>query len=56
MAITSSPTLMMGNPTIASTRNTVESILERLGAGESEAQIFGVNPRRTRQPEEPTWP
>ena len=49
MAITSSPERMMGKPTIAGTRIIVESILERLGAGESEAQIIEANPRLTRQ-------
>jgi uncharacterized protein (DUF433 family) len=49
MAITSSPERMMGKPTIAGTRITVESILERMGAGESEAQIIEANPRLTRQ-------
>jgi uncharacterized protein (DUF433 family) len=35
----------MGKPTIKGTRITVESILERLAAGESEAQIMEANPR-----------
>ncbi len=37
----------MGKPTVADTRITVESILERLAAGESEAQILEANPRLT---------
>ncbi|MEA3640968.1 MAG: DUF433 domain-containing protein [Lamprobacter sp.] len=40
---------MMGKPRIAGTRITVESILERLGAGESVAQIVEANPRLTQQ-------
>ena len=36
---------MMGKPVIKGTRITVESILERLAAGESEAQIIEANPR-----------
>jgi uncharacterized protein (DUF433 family) len=36
---------MMGKPTIAGTRITVESILERLAAGESQEQILVANPR-----------
>jgi len=36
---------MMGRPTIAGTRITVESIVERLAAGESEEQILEANPR-----------
>jgi uncharacterized protein (DUF433 family) len=36
---------MMGKPTIAGTWITVESILERLAAGESQEQILGANPR-----------
>jgi uncharacterized protein (DUF433 family) len=39
------PTVMMGKPVIAGTRVTVESILERLAAGESETQILEANPR-----------
>ena len=45
MAIVSNPRIMMGKPTIAGTRITVESILERLAAGESEEQILEANPR-----------
>lgn len=43
--IVSDPHVMMGKPVIAGTRITVESILERLGAGESEAQIMAALPR-----------
>jgi len=45
MPVVSNPDIMMGKPTIKDTRITVESILERLAAGESEAQIMEANPR-----------
>ena len=45
MAILSNPDVMMGKPVIRGTRITVESILERLSAGETEAQILEANPR-----------
>jgi len=45
MAIVSNPRVMMAKPAIAATRITVESILERLAAGESEEQILEANPR-----------
>jgi uncharacterized protein (DUF433 family) len=45
MPIVSNPNIMMGKPTVAGTRITVESILERLAAGESEAQVLEANPR-----------
>jgi uncharacterized protein (DUF433 family) len=47
MPVLSDPNIMMGKPTIKGTRITVETILERLGAGESEAQILEANPRLT---------
>ena len=43
----SNPQVMMGKPTIVGTRITVESILERLAAGESQDQIIQANPRLT---------
>jgi len=46
--ITSDPAVMMGKPVIAGTRITVESILERLAAGESIEQILDAHPRLTR--------
>ncbi|MCF7990458.1 MAG: DUF433 domain-containing protein [Thiohalocapsa sp.] len=45
MPIISNRDVMMGKPVIKGTRITVESILERLAAGESEAQIIEANPR-----------
>jgi len=45
MAIVSKPRVMMAKPAIAATLITVESILERLAAGESEEQILEANPR-----------
>jgi uncharacterized protein (DUF433 family) len=43
--IESNPAVMMGKPVIAGTRVTVESILERLGQGESMEQILEAHPR-----------
>jgi len=43
--IVSDPTIMMGKPVIAGTRITVESILERLAAGESIADLVASHPR-----------
>ena len=45
--ITSDPAIMMGKPTIAGTRITVELILEKLAAGESPEQIISAHPRLT---------
>ena len=47
MPIVSNPNVMMGKPTVAGTRITVESILERLAAGETEVQVLEANPRLT---------
>jgi len=44
---TSNPKVMMGKPTIAGTRITVELILEKLAAGESVDQILSEHPRLT---------
>ena len=41
------PTIMMGKPVIAGTRITVESILDRLAAGETTEQLLDVHPRLT---------
>jgi len=38
---------MMGKPVIAGTRITVESILEKLAAGETPEQILASHPRLT---------
>jgi len=38
---------MMGKPTVAGTRITVELILEKLAAGESVEQILSEHPRLT---------
>ncbi len=45
--ISSDPKIMMGKPTIAGTRITVESILEKLAAGETVEQIVSEHPRLT---------
>jgi uncharacterized protein (DUF433 family) len=45
--ITSEPTIMMGKPTVAGTRITVQLILEKLAAGESMDQILSEHPRLT---------
>ena len=42
--IQSDPGIMMGKPVIVGTRITVESILERLGAGETPEQIVAAHP------------
>ncbi len=47
--IQSDPHIMMGKPVIVGTRITVESILERLGAGETAEQIVAAHPRLTHQ-------
>lgn len=45
--ILSDPKVMMGKPVVAGTRITVESLLERLGAGETPDQILRAHPRLT---------
>ena len=47
--IVSDPGVMLGKPVIRGTRITVESILERLAAGESADQILDSHPRLTRE-------
>jgi len=47
--IESNPKIMMGKPVVAGTRITVESILEKLGAGESVDTIVAEHPRLTRE-------
>ncbi len=41
--------VMMGKPVIAGTRITVESILEKLAAGETIEQVLDAHPRLTRE-------
>jgi len=45
--IISDPKIMMGKPTVAGTRITVELILEKLAAGETTDQILSEHPRLT---------
>jgi uncharacterized protein (DUF433 family) len=47
--IESNPSIMMGKPVVAGTRITIESILERIAAGESTEDIIAANPRLTRE-------
>jgi len=47
--IQSDPSVMMGKPVVAGTRITVESILEKLAAGETVDQLLEAHPRLTRQ-------
>lgn len=47
--IESDSSIMMGKPVIAGTRITVESLLEKLAAGESMEQLLDAHPRLTRQ-------
>lgn len=43
------PKIMMGKPVIKNTRITVELILEKLSAGETEEDILNAHPHLTRQ-------
>jgi uncharacterized protein (DUF433 family) len=43
--IKSDPSIMMGKPVVVDTRITVELILEKLAAGETEQQILSEHPR-----------
>lgn len=45
--VISNPEIMMGKPVIRGTRITVESILEKLAAGETQDQILAAHPRLT---------
>ncbi|MCK4466926.1 MAG: DUF433 domain-containing protein [Desulfobacterales bacterium] len=47
--ILSDPNVMMGKPIIVGTRITVELILEKLAAGETNEQILDAHPRLTRE-------
>lgn len=46
--ITSDPAVMMGKPVVTGTRITVESILDRLAAGETVEQVVEAHPWLTR--------
>lgn len=48
-SITSDPGVMQGKPVVSGTRITVESILEKLAAGETIDQIIEAHPRLTRE-------
>jgi uncharacterized protein (DUF433 family) len=47
--IVSDPKIMMGKPVVRGTRITVESIVEKLGAGESMESVLEAHPRLTRE-------
>ncbi|HJT79512.1 MAG TPA: DUF433 domain-containing protein [Gemmataceae bacterium] len=47
--IVSDPAVLLGKPTVAGTRITVELILEKLGSGESVEQLLQSHPRLTRE-------
>ena len=47
--IVSDPQVMMGKPVVRGTRITVELILEKLAAGESEEQILRAHARLARE-------
>lgn len=47
--IVSDSAIMMGKPVIRGTRITVESIVERVGAGERIEDIVDAHPRLTRE-------
>jgi len=42
------PAVMMGKPVVRGTRIPVETILEKLAAGETEEQLLAEHPRLTR--------
>jgi uncharacterized protein (DUF433 family) len=43
------PEIMSGKPVVAGTRITVESLVERLAAGESSKEILQAHPRLTKE-------
>ncbi|MCX6605414.1 MAG: DUF433 domain-containing protein [Acidobacteria bacterium] len=47
--IVSNPKVMMGKPVIRGTRITVEMLLEKFAAGQTEEQILRVHPHITRE-------
>jgi len=46
--IESAPNVMMGKPVVAGTRITVESVLEKLEAGESVEDVLNAHPHMER--------
>lgn len=46
--IVADPAVMLGKPVVSGTRITVESILEKLAAGETIEQLLDAHPRLTR--------
>lgn len=47
--ITSNPKVMLGKPVIRGTRITVDRILEKFAAGQTEEQILRAHPHITRE-------
>ena len=47
--VQSDPSVMMGKPVIAGTRITVETILEKLAAGETTEQVLKAHPHLTKE-------
>lgn len=47
--IVSNPKVMMGKPVVRGTRITVEMLLEKFTAGQTEEQILRVHPHITRE-------
>ena len=47
--IQSHPSIMMGKPVVTGTRITIESILEKLAAGETVKQLLEAHPRLTKR-------
>lgn len=47
--IQSHPSIMMGKPVVVGTRITVESILEKLAAGETVEHLLEAHPRLTEE-------
>jgi uncharacterized protein (DUF433 family) len=47
--IVADPAVMLGKPVVSGTRITVESLLERLAAGEAIEQLLEAHPRLTRE-------
>jgi len=45
--ISSDPKVMLGKPVVAGTRITVESLLDKLAAGETFEQLLDAHPRLT---------